>query len=458
MSYVERFLLKTHPGRTLLGAGVVLGLVASGVGQFNTTSPIILTERQITEEARFGQALTVGDFNGRGALDLAISNLNDRVTVFFGENSLAVNSALTITGPEGSLFGASLATGDFNGDGNADLAIGALAVEIDDFPYFAGKIFIEFGGSRFNAQPDLQVADPVLGEELALMGSSLAAGDINGDGLTDLIAGALGRSGVVIFFGVSGSTPFGTNALSLQGPPGAPEFGTMVAVGDINGDGTGDLIVSAPMANASGRANIGQVFVYFGRATIGLTPDLVITNPDITEQNQQFGFSLAVSDLDGDRKSDLIIGAPSASVSRMAGAGKVHVYLTSSPGFPGSPTTTLRQGVAQANSQLGASLAVGDVNRDGRRDIVVGAPGESVRGRAGAGRVYIFLGGAFTNPPSIIEPPTAVENGQFGFAVALANLVTDRLNALELVATASGVSRSGRNKSGVAYLFRAQGT
>lgn len=450
--------LKASLHRLLLGVWLVVNLVGSVAAQFNTTSPTILTERQMASGASFGQALAVGDFNGRGALDLAVSSFFDRVTVFFGENSLAVNSALTLTGPEGSQFGVSLASGDFNGDGRTDLAIGALIVEIDDFPFFVGKVFVEFGGSTFNAQPDLQLMDPAQGDDLGLFGFSLAAGDVNNDGLTDLIVGAPERSAVVIFFGVTGGMRFGANALSLQSPSDARDFGTMVAVGDVNGDGTGDIVVSAPQANAGGRANIGRVFVYFGGQTIGRNPDLVITNPDITEPNQEFGLSLAVADLDGDMRSDLIIGAPLASIDRMVGAGKVHVFLASSPGFPASPTMTFQQATARANSQFGASLAVGDVNRDGKLDIVVGAPGEFARSRTGAGRVYIFLGGASTNPSSIIEPPTAVENGQFGFAVALANLVADRANALELVATAPGTSRSGRTNAGVTYLFRAQGT
>lgn len=457
MSKTIRQSLKASPRRVLLGAWLVFNLVGSVVAQFNTTSPTILTERQVASEALFGQAIAVGDFNGREALDLAISSFIDRVTVFFSENSLAVNSALTITGPETSQFGMSLASGDFNGDGRTDLAIGVPFAEINDFPFFVGKVFVEFGGSRFNAQPDLQLMDPAQGDDLGLMGSSLAAGDVNGDGPTDLFAGAPGRNAVVIFFGASGSAPFGTNALSLQGPPDALDFGTAVAGGDVNGDGIGDLIVSAPTATADGRANIGRVFVYFGRATLGRNPDLIITNPDITEQDQGFGQSLAVADLDGDMRSDLIIGAPSASVNRMVGAGKVHVFLTSSPGFPASPTMTLQQASARANSQFGIALAVGDVNRDGKLDIAVGAPGEFARSRAGAGRVYIFLGDAPTNPSSIIEPPTAVENGQFGFTLALANLVADKVNALELVATAPGVNRSGRSGAGVAYLFRAQG-
>ena len=456
MSKTIRQPLKASPRRVLLGAWLVFSLVGLVVAQFNTTSPTILTERQSASEAFFGQALAVGDFNGRGALDLAASSFIDRVTVFFGENSLAVNSALTITGPEASQFGIGLASGDFNGDGRADLAIGALFVDIDDFPFFVGKVFVEFGGGGFNAQPDLQLMDPAQGDDLGLMGFSLASGDVNGDGLSDLIAGAPGRSAVVIFFGATGSTRFGTNALSLQGPPDALDFGTAVAIGDVNGDGTGDVIVSAPLAQADGRANIGRVFVYFGGATLRRIPDLIITSPDITEQNQGFGQSLAVADLDGDMRSDLLIGAPFASVSPMVGAGKVHVFLTSSPGFPASPAMTLQQATARANSQFGISLAVGDVNRDSKLDIAVGAPGEFARSRAGAGRVYIFVGSASTNPSSIIEPPTAEENGQFGFTLALANLLADKVNALELVATAPGVNRSGR--SGVAYLFRVQGT
>ncbi|HXF06083.1 MAG TPA: FG-GAP-like repeat-containing protein [Blastocatellia bacterium] len=458
MSTTMRQPFKSPLHRFVLSAWLAVNLVGSVSAQFNTSSPTILTERQITSDAAFGQAIAVGDFNGRGALDLAVSNFIDRVTVFFGENSLAVNSALTITGPEGSQFGVSLASGDFNSDGKTDLAIGALIVEIEDFPFFVGKVFVEFGGSTFNAQPDLQLMDPAQGDDLGLFGFSLAVGDVNGDGLTDLIVGAPERSAVVIFSGVRGSTRFGTNTLSLQSPPDAPDFGTMVAVGDVNGDGTGDIIASSPMANADGRADIGRVFVYFGGQTIARNPDLVITNPDTAERNQEFGLSLAAADLDGDMRSDLIIGAPAATVNRMLGAGKVHVFLTSSPGFPASPAMTFQQATARANSQFGISLAVGDVNRDGTPDILVGAPGEFARSRASAGRVYIFLGGTSTNPSSIIEPPTAVEDGQFGFALALANLVADTANALELVATAPGMSRSGRTYAGVAYLFRAQGT
>ncbi len=452
----KRRLGKVRIGQSLRGGGLLLALLNGAAAQF-TSSPLILTERQLTQGAGFGQAIAIGDFNGRGALDVAVSSNIDRVTIFFGENALAANSAITLNGPEASLFGIALAAGDFNGDRRTDLAIGAPIVFIDEFPYFVGRVFVEFGGSTFNTRLDLQITDPAMGDDLGFFGASLAAGDVNSDGLTDLIVGAPERGMVVILFGVSGSTRFGTLTATIQGPPEAPKFGTTVSVGDVNGDGIGDIIVSDPTATASGRADIGRVYVFFGSSTLRRTPDLIITNPDTTEQNQDFGFALATADLDGDGKSDLVIGAPSASANRMVKAGKVHLYLTSSPQFPESPVT-FQQRVPQANSLFGSSLAIGDVNRDGLLDIVVGASGESARSRAGAGRIHIIIGGASTNPAAIIEPPAVETDGHFGFTLALADVIPSQMPALELLATAPDITRQGRTQAGVTYVFRAQGT
>jgi hypothetical protein len=173
----------------------------------------------------------------------------------------------------------------------------------------------------------------------------------------------------------------------------------MVA-GDVNGDGTQDLIVSAPLFDTSNTLrDVGECYVFQGVMSIMGTPAANATVRGPLSSPAYYGTSLALGDVDGDGLNDIIAGAPGAEVANQAGAGRVFILL-SGVTFMGvlNSTIALQAPDPQINGSFGQAVAAADLNQDGLADIIVGAPGEMVGGMANAGQVYIFLSNAPTVP------------------------------------------------------------
>jgi hypothetical protein len=238
--------------------------------------------------------------------------------------------------------GASVAgAGDVNGDGFADIVVGAPSATVDG-ETAAGQGFVVFGtGSGFAPSLDLALLDGANGFRLdgidAYDGSGSAvagAGDVNGDGFDDLIVGAQGagpngqnRAGeIYVVFGAAGgfapsldlASLDGTNGFRLDGIAAYDESGASVAgVGDVNGDAIDDLVLGAPGAMRNGGAFSGASYVLFGsaaafEANIDLV-DLDGSNGfrlDGAEPGDSSGFSVeGAGDVNGDGIGDLIVGA-----------------------------------------------------------------------------------------------------------------------------------------------------
>jgi hypothetical protein len=163
------------------------------------------------------------------------------------------------------------------------------------------------------------------------------------------------------------------------------EFGYQVRkAGDLNGDGTPDIVVGAPFDNARG-TNAGRAFVWFGGPAMTSQPDLIL---DDSIGNDWFGFSVAgVGDVDGDGFDDLAVGAPGAR--RSGTVGVVYLYRGGS-----SMNATVDRELAGeiGGDRFGWSVcAAGDMDRDGTDDFVVGAPYNDSAG-VDVGRAYLFTG------------------------------------------------------------------
>src|SRR6266850_691838 len=341
-------------------------------------------------DERFGASVAgAGDVNGDGFADVLVGAYQydngefDEGAAFLYYGSTTGPSPLPAWTFEpnqtGAWFGYSVASaGDVNGDGYADIIVGAPLY--DDLVVDNGRAFVFLGSSTgLGLQPAWTAG---INQANARFGSAVAsAGDVNGDGIKDVIVGAPlydngqnadeGRAFVFLgsFAGLS-STPnwSGGSGLFSSG------FGTSVAAaGDVNGDGFGDIIVGAPLYDFGGFFDEGRVFVYFGSAS---GPSL---NPSWTADGNKgiahFGQSVAgAGDVNGDGFSDVVVGAPRLGTSTNPAEGSVLVYYGGRNGLANQSGFTVTE--THANDLFGGSVAgAGDVNGDGVTDIISGGIG-----------------------------------------------------------------------------------
>ena len=293
--------------------------------------------------------------------------------------------------------------GDVNGDGYADLVVGA-----DGRRVYRGSAYVYLGSAvGLPIRPSLSLTSPLT--EADPFGYSVAsAGDVNGDGYADLVVGATAGAGrAYVYLGSAVGLPI-SPSLSLSGD--LDYFGYSVAnAGDINGDGYADLVVGAPRN--------GPAHIYLGSA-MGLPArsSLSLTSPDGAYSD--FGTCVAsAGDVNRDGYADLVVGAPYA----LNRSGRAHVYFGAPTGLPSSPGISLSG--PDPFGDFGTSIAsTGDVNRDGYADLIVGAYGST-------GRAHVYLGIATGLPlsPSVSLDFPDGRGGLFGYSVASADdLATTR--------------------------------
>ncbi|HND29196.1 MAG TPA: FG-GAP repeat protein, partial [Myxococcota bacterium] len=303
------------------------------------------------------------------------------------------------------------AGGDFNGDGYADLAIGAVDYSLGG----SGEVWVHNGSS---GGVSLSASQTLSNSGAASFGYSLLCADFDGDGYDDLAVGGPNENGdtgaVWVYLGSSSGLQA---AGSIAGTPSGNAavgalFGIVLAAGDVDADGDDELFVSATGQNSWG----GEIYVYDGGAGGPFTLLYDMPQPSGTYQ----GWALAVGDLDGDGLEDLAVGSAME---------EVNVYLAGS-GLPSNYVDWTLYGASGANNFGEALVYLEDSDGDGQGELAVSADAANY----GAGEVQIYGGG--TNLITTLGGATA----NLGLGCSLSTLDSNGDGLSDLLAGACATS------------------
>ena len=394
--------LAVDAGAVAVFYGSFAGLQPGGIDFFHQDLAGVV---QIAETGdRFGQALAAADYNDDGFVDLAVGVPGETLGSAESAGSVAViygslaglatagNVAISqsTSGVPGATegddrFGAALAAGDFDGDGDQDLAVGTegedIGAKVD-----AGAVTVLVGGTggltgvRSYALHQSLAGISGVAEAGDRFGASLAAGDFDGDGDDDLAIGVPGEALgaiddagviVVVYGHGAGLDPTDSRAFHQDSPGvlGLAEagdlFGAALAVGDFDSDGHDDLAIGIPGEDIGAIVDAGAAGVLFGRASgLSAIRDQAWSQNSagvlgVAEAGDGFGSWLATADLGGAGFSSLLIGVPSEDIGELADAGALNLLpgtfggVTSGPDQAWSQSTAGVHGVGEAGDYFG---------------------------------------------------------------------------------------------------------
>lgn len=395
-------------------------------------------------DSRFGFRFASGDFDADGIDDIAISELgnSERVRILLGKSypiggpyPLMRFTSTTVTTPT---YGSILATGDFNGDGIDELAIGdrnsgsnaggggsVFVMRRSPAEIWSLQTTIRQGISSYNGVDT--AAD--------LFGYSLASGDFDDDGFDDLAIGVPGKDVIgppfisaagavhVVYGSTTGLSGVRDRVFTASNDgldissDSADEYGYALASGDFDDDGDDDLAIGVPKRQCPGTGGVraGGVVVLDGSTSLGLstlnarafyTGFNGMSGTCTTEA--RFGQALSAGKLNGVAYDSLAIGAPYTVVNGLDRAGAVHIINGSAMGLISGGNKLYSQadfpgGVPATLGQFANQLAVGRL-RSGAQSLVIAASNETVNGMADAGGFWVMFSG---NGSAMVSPALA---------------------------------------------------
>jgi len=436
------------------------------------------------------------DVNGDGYGDVVIAGWSvsalgrsqcGAAYVFFGPRSLSstlnLNTAnVKIFGPAAGSLLQGLAVGDVNGDGKADIALGARGLD---------RVYLTLGSSSLPATIDLNITYTCLmsAPQGQYTGSTVSMGDVNADGKRDILIAAPGGDGpggsrvdAGTYYLVYGRTTWpssldlssqtvihGAEAGDGVNSDGAYYPGMQIVAGDINHDGYDDILIGAPGADGPGnsRPDCGEAYAVFGGVSLPTVIDLA-TQANLTCYGVDpfdHVVRLGAGDVNGDGITDFLIGARDANGpnNTRPGAGEVYVVYgrTSFPSIIDLATSANVTIYGKDAGDIVGRMVAKDINGDGISELFLGAPGASGpnNSRSSSGEAYLLLGGTL---PSVIDlaqyPHHTIYGADAGDALtaygamALGNIDRDFVTDLIIGAYAADGQNNGYPDDGEAYV------
>ncbi len=385
----------------------------------------------------FGRAIAVDRIvfpNGPEALVVAVgSRISGTVEVFLLNPETGYpwqHVRLTLAPGSGSLR---IAQGRVNGDSWPDIVVG------QEFLESASVFLAQVSGTTLSYSA---ISLPPPGENKAGFGSSVAIGDVDGDSIGEVIVGApdasvgsVAAAGKVFVFEFDGDSAFICQQVVTRPGPTGPKksdyFGESLAVGDVVGGTSPDLVVGARGVDVGSASNVGKVFAFPGPLSSGLSPAELTR----TVKGEGLGYRSTVGDVNGDSVDDVVtvgyLKPPAVVFAGLVSSGQAADFIL-------SPQAGLDLG-------FGTNVAAGDINGDGMAEVVVAAPNASDNfgACANTGVAYVYL--SDTGPPSsrLLLQPADAAGALYGWAVA-AVPGTQVLLVGEPLRTLGTVSRAGQ--------------
>ena len=311
--------------------------------------------------------------------------------VFSGDTGALLLTLNHPTPHSGAFFGSAVAsTGDINGDLVPDLIVGTPGQSVGVFVSSQVFVFDGLGGTLLLTlnDPNPPETESDVGSTFGSVVASV--GDINNDSVPDIVvgdgqqdvAGNIDQGQVHIFSGANGNLLL---TLNNPNPQAGAFFGASAAsVGDIDNDGVPDILIGASKQDVGGNFDQGQAYLFSGADGALL---ITLDNPNPPQVSSNFGSAVAFTgDVDGDAVPDLLVGAPGQTVNGVK-QGQAVVFS----GSDSSVLLTLDNPTAQADANFGAAvISGGDIDNDGKPDPLVAAPFQNVGTNPLQGQVGLF--------------------------------------------------------------------